>query len=185
MDDATLTAALEGLLVVLDRGLDPAEAATAWQVPVSLVEAILNQLADGYAAANRGIALRETATGWRLFAAADVSDAVRQVAVVETSARLSVAALETLAVVAYRQPVSRSRIAAIRGVNVDGVMRTLTTRGLIDVVDRDSVTGAALYATTDAFLDAVGVRTLDDLPEVAPLLPDVDTIEALSSEGST
>lgn len=173
-----LATAVEGLLVTLDRPLDPAEVAAAWELSTADVLAALNSLRSGYAHTRRGLALRETASGWRLFAADEVADQIRAVVVRETSARLSAAALETLAVIAYRQPVSRARVAAIRGVSVDAVVRTLASRGLVDVVDRDPITGAALYATTDAFLDAVGITALSELPDVVPLLPDADTVSS-------
>jgi segregation and condensation protein B len=180
-----LTAALEGLLVVLDRPLDVSEVADAWSVEATGIEAALNALQTAYADSKRGFVLRETATGWRLFAALEVRDRVQAVVARETSSRLSAAALETLAVVAYQQPVGRARVAAVRGVSVDAVMRTLTARGLIDVVSRDQATGASLYGTTEAFLEAVGLRTLGELPDLAPLLPDVTMVLGLSNEGST
>lgn len=183
-EPADLMAAVEGLLVALDRPLDPAAVAAAWAVLEADVQRALRTLQTTYAATGRGMALRETSSGWRLFAAPAVTDRVRAVVVRETSGRLSTAALETLAVIAYRQPVSRARIAAIRGVNVDAVVRTLASRGLVDIADRDPTTGAALYATTDLFLDAVGVTTLEELPDLAPLLPDVADVDLIADDGT-
>lgn len=181
---ADLSAPIEGLLVALDRALDPAAVAAAWAVPEADVRRALRTLQAAYAAPGRGMTLRETSSGWRLFAAPEVADRVRAVVVRETSGRLSTAALETLAVIAYRQPVSRARVAAIRGVNVDAVVRTLASRGLVDVADRDATTGAALYATTDLFLDALGITGLEQLPDLAPLLPDVAEADQIADERS-
>ena len=181
---ADLARSLEALLVVLDRPLWVEEVAGAWSVPAEAVESALAGLADAYEQGGRGLRLRCAASGWQLHAAPEESDRVRAVVVQEATARLSPAALETLAVIAYQQPVSRSRVAAVRGVNVDAVVRTLTVRGLVEPGDPDPVTGALLYRTTTAFLDAIGVGSLDELPSLPPLLPDVATIGADSAEGS-
>ncbi len=181
---AGLTTSLEALLVVLDRPLEVDEVASAWSEPVEAVEAALTDLAAAYERDRRGLRLRQGASGWRLYAAPEAADRVRAVVVQETTARLSPAALETLAVIAYQQPVSRSRVAAVRGVNVDAVVRTLIVRGLVEPGDPDPVTGALLYRTTTAFLDAIGVGGLEDLPALPPLLPDVATIGFDSAEGS-
>ena len=183
--DNNLDAALEGLLVVLDRPIVAEEVAQIWGLDTDRVRVTLVRLQANYERSRRGFALRETTSGWRLFCAPEVMLRVQEVAARERSTRLSAAALETLAVVAYQQPVGRARIASVRGVNSDAVLRTLTTRGLIDVVARDEVTGASLYGTTEQFLEALGVQTLDDLPELAPLLPDISTISSLDGEGST
>jgi segregation and condensation protein B len=182
--DVGLTPSLEALLIVLDRPLEVDEVAAAWSQPAAALENALTAIADSYERDGRGLRLRRSASGWRLYAAPEAADRVRAVVVQETTARLSPAALETLAVIAYQQPVSRSRVAAVRGVNVDAVVRTLTVRGLVEPGDPDPVTGALLYRTTTAFLDAIGVGTLDELPSLPPLLPDVATIGADSAEGS-
>ncbi len=174
-----LVRALEGLLVVLDGPLRPADVATAWGVTEADVVAALHTIRARCVQEARGYRVRATGSGWRLFAADDLHETMRAVVVGNATARLSPAALETLAVVAYRQPTSRSRVAAIRGVNVDAVMRTLSTRGLVADVGVDAVTGATLYATTELFLDLVGLTSLAELPDLAPFLPDVTTVAAL------
>jgi segregation and condensation protein B len=140
------------------------------------VEAALEALSAEYTAQGRGFDLRAIAGGWRFYTREDY-DAVVQGFVLEgQQGRLTQAALETLAVVAYKQPVSRARVSAIRGVNVDGVMRTLLTRGLVEEAGQDPETGANLYRTTSYFLERIGVTSLDDLPELAPYLPDMDDL---------
>ena len=124
-----------------------------------------------------GIDLRETAEGWRLYTRPDNAAAVEAFLLDGTQSTLSRAALETLAVVAYRQPVTRSQVSGVRGVNVDGVMRTLTLRGLIAEVDPEEATGAHRYVTTELFLELLGIDSLERLPELAPLLPEIDSIE--------
>jgi segregation and condensation protein B len=181
---SSLTRSLEALLVVLDRPLDPAEVAESWRVANGDVRTALVELQRAYEAGDRGLRLREGASGWQLHAADDEVARVRAVVTPESTARLSAAALETLAVIAYQQPVSRSRIASIRGVNVDAVVRTLMVRGLVEATATDPTTGAALYCTTPVFLDALGLRTLDELPALPPFLPEVATVMAEHGEGS-
>jgi segregation and condensation protein B len=171
-----LRPALEAVLMVADQPLDAGALATAVGHPVRDVEAALEALSAEYTAQGRGFDLRAIAGGWRFYTREDY-DAVVQGFVLEgQQARLTQAALETLAVVAYKQPVSRARVSAIRGVNVDGVMRTLLTRGLVEEAGQDPETGANLYRTTSYFLERIGVTSLDDLPELAPYLPDMDDL---------
>ena len=125
----------------------------------------------------RGFELRNVAGGWRYYTREEYAAVVEGFVLEGQQARLTQAALETLAVVAYKQPVSRARVSAIRGVNVDGVMRTLLTRGLVEEAGQDHETGANLYRTTGYFLERIGVTSLDDLPELAPYLPDMDDLE--------
>lgn len=127
----------------------------------------------------RGFELRELAGGWRIYARSEYAQFVTDFVVEGSSSRLSQAALETLAVAAYLQPVSRSRMSSIRGVNVDGVVRTLVQRGLLTAHDRDGTTGSVLYSTTALFLEKLGLGSLDDLPDIAPLLPGTDQLEDL------
>lgn len=136
---------------------------------------------DAQAAAprTRGFELREVAGGWRIYARSEYAQVVADFVVEGSSSRLSQAALETLAVAAYLQPVSRSRMSSIRGVNVDGVVRTLVQRGLLTAYDRDETTGSVLYSTTPLFLEKLGIGSLDDLPDIAPLLPGTDQLEDL------
>ncbi|MGH3354250.1 MAG: SMC-Scp complex subunit ScpB, partial [Nocardioidaceae bacterium] len=124
-----------------------------------------------------GFDLRELAGGWRFYTRDAFASVVERFVVDGQQARLTQAALETLAVVAYKQPVSRARVSAIRGVNVDGVIRTLVTRGLVEESGHDGETGAVLYRTTTYFLDRLGLKGLDELPDLAPLLPEMTDIE--------
>jgi segregation and condensation protein B len=141
------------------------------------VEAALTGLAEEYTAQGRGFELRNVAGGWRFYTRDEYAAVVEGFVLEGQQARLTQAALETLAVVAYKQPVSRARVSAIRGVNVDGVMRTLLTRGLVEEAGQDQETSANLYRTTTYFLERIGITSLDDLPELAPYLPDMDDLE--------
>lgn len=129
------------------------------------------------AARVRGFELREVAGGWRIYSRSEHAQLVTDFVVEGSSSRLSQAALETLAVVAYLQPVSRSRVSAIRGVNVDGVVRTLVQRGLLTAHEREEATGSVLYSTTPLFLEKLGLGSLDELPDIAPLLPGTDQLD--------
>src|SRR5699024_11130583 len=134
-------------------------------------------MAERLADARSGIDLREAGDGWRFYTRAEFAPVVERFVLDGAQTRLSRAALETLAVVAYRQPVTRARVAAVRGVNVDGVIRTLTARGLIEEAGADAETGGILYRTTEMFLERMGLGGIDDLPPLVPLLPDVDAID--------
>lgn len=176
---------LEALLVTLDGPLVPEEVCAALGAEAVDVVAALEAKSAEYARAGRGFALRPSPAGWRLFAIPAARPALERVVVGERSVRLSNAALETLAVVAYQQPVSRSRVASVRGVNVDAVIRTLVTRGLITDVGNDETTGAVLYGTTSLFLEKAGLAQLNQLPDLAPLLPDLTTVQNLHDELSS
>lgn len=171
---ADLRPALEAVLMVSDQPLDDVSLATAVGYPVVEVTEALAALAGEYDEAGRGFELRNVAGGWRYYTREEFAPVVERFALEGQQARLTQAALETLAVVAYKQPVSRSRVSAIRGVNVDGVMRTLLTRGLVEEAGTDGETGANLYRTTSYFLERIGVTSLDQLPELAPFVPDMD-----------
>lgn len=176
-----LDAAIEALLIVADRPLDLVTIAAAVDRPVAVVRQAVERVRDdldGAAGRRRGFELREVATGWRLYARAAHDDVVRSLVDIEHAGRLSQAALETLAVIAYRQPIARSRIAAVRAVSVDSVLKTLVARGLVTEVGRSEDTGATLYGTTDDLLVALGIRTLDELPPLAPLLEGVEAAHA-------
>ncbi len=162
---------LEAILLVVDEPVPEVELAQVVERPRAVVAETLAALAAEYAAEERGFALRQVGTGWRLFTAVDCAPYVERFVLDGQQARLTQAALETLAVVAYRQPVSRSAIAAIRGVNVDGVVRTLTGRGLIAPAGEEGPGGAHLYVTTPYFLERLGLRSLEELPNLAPFLP--------------
>lgn len=172
-----LRPSLEALLMIADEPLDPMVLAQAVGHPLDVVESALRELADEYTEQGRGFELRELAGGWRFYTRDDYADVVAAYVLEGQHAKLSQAALETLSVVAYKQPISRSRISAIRGVNVDGVVRTLVTRGLIEELGNDATTGAVLYGTTSYFLERMGLGSLDEMPELAPLLPELDDLD--------
>jgi segregation and condensation protein B len=181
----TLGAALEAVLLVTDQPIDVASLAALVRRPADEVTARLRALAADYAEAGRGFDLREVAGGWRFYTRADCAEIVERYIRDGQQARLTQAALETLAVVAYRQPVSRARISAVRGVNVDGVIRTLTSRGLVAEAGHDSGTGAILYRTTELFLERLGLRNLDELPPVADYLPDIELLDDFIEQTSS
>ncbi len=173
----TLRAAIEAVLLVVDTPVDPTMLAQVCERPRGEVEACLEELAAEYAQEGRGIALREVAGGWRFYTREECATVVERFVRDGQQARLTQAALETLAVVAYRQPVSRSRVSAVRGVNVDGVMRTLLSRGLVEEAGTEHESGAILYRTTNLFLERLGLNDLSELPELAPLLPELSSLE--------
>ncbi|MCW2800403.1 MAG: transcriptional regulator [Aeromicrobium sp.] len=172
-----LLPALEAVLMVADQPLDHLTLAQAVGHPPTDVEQALNSLADEYTEQGRGFELRNIAGGWRFFTREAYAGAVERFILDGQQARLTQAALETMAVVAYRQPISRTRISAIRGVNVDSVVRTLVTRGLVEESDVDPESGAILYRTTSYFLERMGMGSIDELPDIAPLLPEIDDMD--------
>jgi segregation and condensation protein B len=174
---AALRPSLEAVLMVADQPLETMALASAVGYPVEEVTDALHALAAEYADQGRGFDLRNVGGGWRFYTREEYAAVVEGFVLDGQQARLTQAALETLAVVAYKQPVSRARVSAIRGVNVDGVMRTLLTRGLVEEAGQDHETGANLYRTTGYFLERIGVTSLDELPEIAPYLPDMDDLE--------
>jgi len=175
-----LRASLEAILLVADEPVPVVVLAQVIERPRSEVEAELRDLAACYVAESRGFDLREVAGGWRFYTREDCAPLVERFVSDGQEVRLTQAALETLAVVAYRQPVSRARVSAVRGVNCDGVMRTLVLRGLTEEAGRDSETGAILYRTTGYFLERLGLASLEDLPDLAPFLP--ENIEDIEDE---
>ncbi|MFE1291873.1 SMC-Scp complex subunit ScpB [Streptomyces sp. NPDC058751] len=181
--DLELGAALEAVLMVVDEPATEEHLARILERPRRQVADALRALADEYTVQGRGFELRLIAGGWRFYARPAYASAVERFVLDGQQARLTQAALETLAVVAYRQPVSRSRVSAVRGVNCDGVMRTLLQRGLVEEAGTEPETGAILYTTTNYFLERMGLRGLDELPELAPFLPEADAIEAETLEG--
>ncbi|UIZ93105.1 SMC-Scp complex subunit ScpB [Corynebacterium sp. CNCTC7651] len=172
-----LRSQIESILLVVDTPVTAAALAGVLGVDEGSVEKHLLEWAHELDARGSGIDLRHSAEGWRLYTRPENADAVEAFVLDGAQTKLSRAALETLAVVAYRQPVTRAQVAGVRGVNVDGVMRTLTLRGLIAEVDPDESTGAHRYVTTELFLELLGIESLERLPELAPLLPEVDAIE--------
>ena len=176
--DTTLTAPLEALLLMATEPIGATELAQALNVPIPAVRDALETLAAFYADTGRGFELRQVGQGWRLYTRPEHHEVVSAWVLEGQQARLSQAALETLAVVAYLQPIARSRVGAIRGVNVDGVMRTLATRGLIEEAGHAEDSGAVLWRTTDHFLQRMGYTSLDQLPPLAPHLPEASLLEA-------
>jgi segregation and condensation protein B len=167
-----LQGGLEALLFVMDDPVDEGTLAAALRCPVEQVRSGLAELAAGYDARRAGLVLRRVGEAWRLYTRDEHAPVVERYLVDGQRSRLTQAALETLAVIAYRQPVTRARVSAIRGVGVDGVMRTLLTRGLVHEVGSDPDSGGGLYATTPLFLERLGLESLADLPELAPFLPE-------------
>jgi segregation and condensation protein B len=176
--EPTLRAGLEAILLVVDEPVPEVTLAQILERPRDEVAGTLRELAAEYSAQGRGFDLREIAGGWRFYTRDVCAPLVERFVTDGQQARLTQAALETLAVVAYRQPVSRARVSAIRGVNSDGVIRTLTLRGLIEEAGHDPEHQAVLYRTTTYFLERLGLNTVDELPDLAPYLPDdIDDIE--------
>jgi segregation and condensation protein B len=176
-DPERLRSAVEAVLLVVDTPTSALMLAQVLGRSVPEVEGALRSLRDEYDAGGRGLDLREVADGWRLYSRDEFASCVERFILDGQQARLTQAALETLAVIAYRQPVTRSRISGIRGVSVDAVMRTLLTRGLVEECGADRDTGGGLYRTTRLFLEKMGLRSLDELPSLAPLLPDTSQLD--------
>ncbi len=174
-----LSALLEAVLMVAEEPVPAEVLAERLDRDEADVLDTLRALAEDYVTAGRGFALREVGGGWRFYTAAECAPYVERFVLAGQTARLSQAALETLAIVAYQQPVSRGRIAAVRGVNVDGVVRTLVTRKLIEEAGPEVEGGALTYRTTGYFLERMGLRDLSELPPLAPLLPGHDELAEL------
>ncbi|WP_018155899.1 SMC-Scp complex subunit ScpB [Demetria terragena] len=178
-----LRSAVEAVLMVVDQPVTAEELASALERPMADVDEELRGLEREYDEQQRGFTIRRINDAWRVYSRADFAPVVEKFLLDGQQAKLTKAALETLAVIAYRQPVSRSRVSAVRGVNVDGVIRTLQTRGLIQEFGHDPEGGAMLYGTTPLFLQRIGVGSLDELPPLAPYLPDADALDALAEQG--
>lgn len=175
--------AIEAVLMVVDEPVTEESLADALGLGTDEVGAVLDELAQEYARGGRGFMLRRLGGGWRIYSRPEYAPVVERFLLGGQQARLTQAALETLAVIAYRQPISRARIGAIRGVNVDGVVRTLLARGMVAEAGQDPTAGAVLYGTTDLFLQRMGLDSLDELPALAPYLPSAEVLEELASEG--
>jgi segregation and condensation protein B len=181
-EPAEVRQALEALLLVAEEPVAPRLLAQLLEVGTERVERLCAELAEEYRAQGRGFVVSRAAGGFRLASAPEVSAYVERFVLEGQSARLSAAALETLAIVAYKQPVSRGQVAAIRGVAVDGVLRTLQHRGHIAEVGRDPGPGqAVLFGTTRSFLEALGLDSLDDLPPLGDFVPGPEMVEALET----
>ena len=183
-DDLTTEAraAIEAIVMVAEEPADPRLLAQLLEIPAARVDELCVELAEEYRSEGRGFELVRVAGGWRYQSRGSLSPYVERVVLTGQSARLSAAALETLAIVAYKQPISRAQIAAIRGVSVDGVMRTLQQRGYIAELARDPGPGqAVLFGTTGKFLERLGLDTLDDLPSLGDFVPPTEVVEALEA----
>jgi len=174
--------AIEAVLMVVEEPVTDHALASALELPVEEIRGHLEALEREHADGSRGFTVRNVGGGWRFYSHAAYAPVVERFILDGQQARLTAASLETLAVIAYRQPISRARVGAVRGVNVDGVVRTLLTRGLITEVTKDEETGATLYGTTPYFLERMGLNSLDDLPALAPYLPDAAVLDDLVSE---
>lgn len=184
MTDGSLEArrAVEALVMVAEEPVPPGLMAQLIEIPTGQVEAICDQLAEEYRAEERGFELVRVAGGYRFRSHPDAESYVKRFVVSGQSSRLSSAALETLAIVAYKQPLSRAQVSAIRGVNAEGAMRTLQHRGLVQEVGRDPGPGQArLFATTSVFLERLGLDSLDELPPLVDFVPGAEVIEALET----
>lgn len=175
-------AALEAVLMVADEPVPAVRLATVLGLPTPEVEALLAAMAGEYRGDQRGFELREVGGGWRYWSAAAHADVVSRFVLDGQTARLTQAALETLAVIAYRQPVTRGQVSSVRGVNVDSVVRTLAARGLVAEMGTEP-SGAVLYGTTASFLERMGMSSLDELPPLAPHLPDLEDLELGEGQG--
>jgi segregation and condensation protein B len=178
-NDDQLDGVIEAILLVADEPIGATSLAATLGFTEDRIQSSLNRLELFYS--ERGIQLREVNKGWRFYTAEAAAAMVELYVRDGQVARLTQAALETLAVIAYKQPVSRARVSAIRGVNVDGVVKTLESRGLIEVADTETDTGAMLFQTTGLFLERLGLKDLQDLPQIAEFLPDLATVEDLEA----
>lgn len=181
-------AAVEAVLMVVDEPVPAVRLASVLGLPTEQVERVLAELAASYRGEDggrpRGFELREAGGGWRVYSAPAYADVVGRFVLEGQTARLTHAALETLAVIAYRQPVTRGQVSAVRGVNVDSVVRTLVARGLVTELGTEP-SGAVLYGTTSYFLERMGLSTLDELPALAPYLPDIEGFDVDDTGGTT
>ena len=174
--------AVEAIVMVAEEPVPPGLMAQLLEIPAEQVEAICAQLAEEYRAEGRGYELARVAGGYRFRSHPDAESYVKRFVVSGHGTRLSSAALETLAIVAYKQPLSRAQVSAIRGVNAEGAMRTLQQRGLVYEVGRDPGPGnARLFATTPAFLERLGLDTIDELPQLVDFVPGPEVIDALET----
>ncbi len=185
LDDAEFRSALEAMLLVVDAPAPVEQLAAALDDTTERVEAALRAMSAELTARGSGIDLRFVGDGWRFYTRSEYAPYVERVLLDGARTKLTRAALETLAVVAYRQPVTRTRVSAVRGVNVDGVMRTLLARGLIAEAGVDPETNGTQYCTTELFLERIGLASLSDLPPLAPLLPGVDLIDEINESLET
>ncbi|MFF0492223.1 SMC-Scp complex subunit ScpB [Nocardia sp. NPDC003482] len=185
LDDARLRSALEAMLLVVDAPAPAGQLAAALDDSVERVERTLREMSAELSARDSGVDLRFVGDGWRFYTRTAYAPYVERMLLDGSRSKLTRAALETLAVIAYRQPVTRARVSAVRGVNVDGVIRTLVARGLIAESGTDPETNGTQYVTTELFLERIGLASLADLPPLAPLLPGVDLIDEINESLDT
>ena len=179
MSNVEVERSIEAILMVVDEPVTELTLASVLEKTVDEVVAALETLVGSYE--GRGFSLKAINGGWRFYSHPDLAPVVEKFVLDGQQSRLTQAALETLAVIAYRQPVSRARVSAIRGVNVEAVMKTLVTRGLVEESGIEHETGAILYSTTSFFLEKLGLNNVSDLPALAPFLPDVDALDEVLS----
>ena len=177
MSNVEVDRSIEAILMVVDEPVTELTLAQVLERTVDEIETALARLSQSYE--DRGFALKKIGGGWRFYSHPDLAGVVERFVLDGQQSRLTQAALETLSVVAYRQPVSRARVSAIRGVNVEAVMKTLITRGLVEESGLEHETGAILYRTTSFFLERLGLNSLDDLPALAPYLPNLEALDAI------
>lgn len=175
MSNPDIYRSIEAILMVVDEPVSETTLATILERPVEDIQSALTDLSSQYE--DRGFQLRAINGGWRFYSHPDEAAAVEKFVLDGQQARLTQAALETLAVIAYRQPISRARVSAIRGVNVEAVMKTLVNRGLVEEAGIEGESGAVLYKTTSYFLERLGLNELEDLPALAPYLPDLAALD--------
>jgi len=181
MSEVELHRCLEAILMVVDEPVSEVVLAQIIEAPTEAISAALKTLADRYEQEQRGFELRQVSGGWRYYSHPEMAPLVEKFVLDGQQARLTQAALETLAVIAYRQPISRARVSAIRGVNVEAVMKTLVNRGLVEETGIEGESGAVLYKTTSFFLEKLGLNSISDLPALAPFLPNVDGLDEILS----
>ena len=179
MSEVELERSLEAILMVVEEPVSEVILAQIIERPTEEISQALHSLAKKYQDENRGFELREISGGWRFYSHPDLAPLVEKFVLDGQQARLTQAALETLSVIAYKQPVSRARVSAIRGVNVEAVMKTLVSRGLVEESGIEGESGAFLYKTTSFFLEKLGLNSITDLPALAPFLPDIDGLDEL------
>lgn len=173
-------AALEAVVMVADEPVPALVLAAALVLPLERVETMLAELAEDYDASGRGFELRRSASGWRVYSRREFAGVVERFVRDGATARLSRAALETLAIIAYRQPVARSTVSSIRGVSADATIRTLVQRGLVAESGDEAANGAILYVTTGEFCERLGLTSVDELPPLAPYLPEADVLDDIA-----
>ena len=177
MSNQEIERSIEAILMVVDEPVSEVILAQIIEAPTEQILESLHRLQNRYENEFRGFQLRQVSGGWRIYSHPDLAPLVEKFVLDGQQAKLTQAALETLAVIAYRQPISRARVSAIRGVNVEAVMKTLVTRGLVEESGVEHETGAILYSTTSFFLERLGLNNVNDLPALAPFLPDIDGLD--------